>query len=86
MLARIAKYRLYPGSARSTRALGVACIHFRMDRAGHVLSATLARSSGYADLDRAALDTLRRADPLPPIPADRPDELELSVPVEFYFR
>ena len=86
VLARIAKYRRYPASARSTHEQGVAFIHFRMDRSGHVLSASLARSSGFADLDQAALDTLRRADPLPPIPADRPDQLELSVPIEFYIR
>ncbi|WP_371432106.1 energy transducer TonB [Novosphingobium sp.] len=40
------------------------------------------RSSGFPDLDKAALETLRRADPLPKIPADRPDEIELAVPVE----
>lgn len=86
VLARIAKYRRYPASARNAHEQGVAFIHFRMNRAGHVLTVTLARSSGYPDLDQAALDTLRRADPLPPIPADRSDELELSVPVEFYIR
>lgn len=86
VLARIAKYRRYPGSARGAHEQGVAFIHFRMNRAGHVLYASLARSSGYPDLDQAALDTLRSADPLPSIPADRPDEMELSVPIEFYIR
>ena len=32
---------------------------------------------------QAALDTLRRADPLPKIPPERTDEIELVVPVEF---
>ncbi|WBO23890.1 energy transducer TonB family protein [Sphingomonas abietis] len=86
VLARLQKYQRYPGEAKSARQQGVAYIRFRMSRDGHVLSSSLVRSSGFADLDQAALDTLRRADPLPKIPADRPDEIELSVPVEFYLR
>lgn len=57
-----------------------------MNRDGHVLSSSLVRTSGFADLDQAALDTLRRADPLPAIPPERSDEVELVVPVEFYLR
>ncbi|MAM75881.1 MAG: ferric siderophore ABC transporter substrate-binding protein [Tistrella sp.] len=84
VLARLEKFRRYPGAARSARQQGVVYIRFRMNRDGHVLSSSLVRSSGFPALDQAALETLRRADPLPKIPADRPDEIELSVPVEFY--
>jgi len=59
-------------------------VTFRMNRQGQVLSSSIARSSGSSALDRAALDTLRRAQPLPAIPDDRPDPLQLSVPVEFF--
>jgi protein TonB len=83
MLARLEKFRRYPGAARSARQQGVVYIRFRINRDGHVLSSALVRSSGFPALDQAALETLRRADPLPKIPADRPDEIELSVPVEF---
>ena len=86
MLARLEKFRRYPGAARSARQQGVVYIRFRMNRGGRVLSSSLVRSSGFPALDQAALETLRRADPLPKIPADRPDEIELSVPVEFYIR
>jgi len=86
VLARIEKFRRYPGPARAARQQGVVYIRFRMNREGQVLSSFLARSSGFPALDQAALDTLRRADPLPKIPDDRPNELELSVPVEFYIR
>lgn len=48
--------------------------------------AEIARSSGSAMLDRAALDTIRRAQPLPAISEDKPNELDLSVPVEFFVR
>lgn len=83
MLARLEKVRRYPGAARRARQQGIAYIRFRIDRDGHVLS-SLVRSSGFPALDQAALGTLRRADPLPKIPEDRPDEIELTVPVEFY--
>jgi protein TonB len=86
LLAHLEKYRRYPAAARARREQGVAHVRFRMDREGHVLSAEIRRSSGSVALDRAALDTLRRAQPLPAIPADRPDPLELAVPIEFFIK
>lgn len=86
LLAHLEQHRSYPPRARQRREQGVAHVRFRMNRAGRVLSAEIERSSGSAVLDRAALETIRRAQPLPAIPADRPDELELNVPVEFFVR
>lgn len=86
LLAHLEKYRRYPASARNRGVQGVAYVRFRMNRAGRLLSAEIIRSSGSEALDRAALETLRRAEPLPAIPSDRPDILELSVPVEFFVR
>lgn len=86
VLARLQKFRRYPGGARAARQQGVVYIRFRMNRDGHVLSSEIVRSSGYLALDKAAVETLRRADPLPRIPADRPEEIELAVPVEFHMR
>jgi TonB family protein len=82
----------WPGSNGSSATLrgpaagaqGVATIRFRLDRQGHVLSSSIARSSGSKILDAEALATLARAEPLPAIPADRPDQIELLVPVEFF--
>ncbi|MEE4453020.1 energy transducer TonB [Novosphingobium resinovorum] len=84
LLAHLEKYRRYPPAARARRDEGTVFVRFRMDRAGKVLAADLVRSSGAALLDRAALDTIRRAQPLPAIPDERPAPLELTVPVEFY--
>lgn len=86
LLAHLEKYRRYPARARAARQEGVVLVRFRMNRAGAVLSSSVARSSGVSVLDQAALDTLRRAQPLPAIPDDRPDELELTLPVEFFVR
>lgn len=84
LLAHLEKFRRYPARARSAKQQGVVQIRFRMDRAGHVLSAEIARKSGFFALDQAALATLRRAEPLPAIPEALPDEVELTVPVEFF--
>ncbi|AJA11192.1 hypothetical protein SKP52_21690 [Sphingopyxis fribergensis] len=84
LLAHLERYRRYPAAARARREQGVAHVRFRMTRDGQVLSSEIIRSSGSSALDRAALDTLRRAQPLPAVPATRPAPLELAVPVEFF--
>jgi len=84
ILARLENYRRFPDGARARRQQGVVHVRFRIDRPGRVMWARIERSSGFGELDRAALDTLHRAQPLPTIPANRPDEVELVVPVEFF--
>lgn len=83
VLAHLERFRRYPSRARSARQQGAAYVRFTMNRAGIVLASSIVKKSGSIDLDRAALDTLRRAQPLPAIPADRPDKVELTMPVEF---
>ena len=84
LLAHLEQYRRFPARARAARQQGAVHIRFRMNRAGSVLTASVVRSSGFTTLDQAALDTLKRAQPLPAIPEGRPDEIELTIPVEFY--
>ncbi|MEN4903431.1 TonB family protein [Luteimonas sp. TWI1437] len=84
VMARLARYRHYPSAARTRGEEGVAIVRLRMDRAGRVLSAALARSSGSTRLDAAAIETFHRAAPLPAIPADLPAPIEIAVPVEFF--
>ncbi|QPF75405.1 TonB family protein [Roseateles sp. DAIF2] len=84
VLARLERFRSYPAGARARREQGVAYVLLRLDREGRVLSARLQRGSGHGELDQAALATIRRAQPLPAIPAELPAELELLVPVEFF--
>lgn len=47
---------------------GTAVISFRVGPGGGLASASVARSSGSADLDQAALSVVRRAAPFPPPP------------------
>ncbi|GGN61426.1 hypothetical protein GCM10011349_44030 [Novosphingobium indicum] len=84
LLAHLEHYRRFPSRARAARQQGTVQIRFRMNRTGFVLSASVLRSSGFTTLDQVALDTLKRAQPLPAIPKDMPDEVELTIPVEFY--
>ncbi|MCX7290905.1 MAG: TonB family protein [Janthinobacterium sp.] len=66
------RFRRYPTASRARQEQGVVYLRCRIDRDGQVLAAAI-----------AALDTLQRAAPLPRIPKERPDPLELSIPVEF---
>ncbi|WP_448664078.1 energy transducer TonB [Sphingomonas sp. CJ20] len=84
LLAHIQKFRRYPSAARRMGDQGVAHLRVRIDRGGHVLSAQVLRGSGFGSLDKGALETIRRADPLPAVPADRNAPFEMVLPVEFY--
>lgn len=84
VLAQLALHRRYPAGARARREQGVSHVRLRLGRAGQLLALQLERSSGHAELDRAALATVRAAVPLPAIPPELPEELELLLPVEFF--
>ncbi len=60
---------------------------FTMDRAGHVLSAALVRSSGSPALDEEAVALIHRAEPMPPMPAEmQGPTVTLTVPITFALR
>jgi periplasmic protein TonB len=87
MLGRLQRFKRYPDAARLNREEGVAYLTFSMDRAGHVLSAAIARSSGSQALDSETLALVRRAEPLPAPPPEMPgDPVTLTVPVRFSLR
>jgi protein TonB len=55
-----------------------------LDRTGHVLSSSIVRGSGDASFDQAALDMLKRSDPVPAPPPLVADEgLIFTLPVIF---
>jgi protein TonB len=87
LIGRLQRAKRYPDVARSRGDQGVAMATFTMDRSGHVLSVSIVRSSGSSALDEEALAMIRRADPLPRIPAELPgDTVTLTVPVTFSLR
>lgn len=84
LVAHLAKHKRYPSTARSQRLEGEVAVRFKISRAGKLVSADVLRSSGHAALDEAALELLRRAQPMPTFPASmRSSELELVAPINF---
>lgn len=86
LMARLERYRYYPSSARSRRQQGTSWVRASIDRDGRLLALRLEQSSGQSLLDDAALQTFRRAQPLPRIPDEMKAPQELVVPVEYYLR
>lgn len=78
VMARLAKQKRYPDDARRRNIQGSNTVEFTVDSDGKVLTYTLTSKSGSASLDRATLQALRRAQPLPP----PPPELLLNGPVK----
>ncbi|WAC58318.1 energy transducer TonB family protein [Brevundimonas sp. SL130] len=86
LLAHLEQNKRFPAAAQARRLQGVVHVRFTMNRDGRVLTSRIERGSGQASLDRAALDMLTRAQPLPGPPAEvAGDRIELVVPVEFFF-
>lgn len=83
LLSHIARFRRFPQSARAGEHYGIAQVVLAMRRDGTVSDVWVRQSSGYPMLDEAAIDTIRRAQPLPTIPQDLPDKLTIVVPISF---
>ena len=82
LVAHLDKHKRYP-SERQQKAAEIA-VRFTLDRLGHVLETSIAKSSGDEAFDRAALSMVKRSDPVPPPPALIADDgLTFTVPVIF---
>jgi len=87
LVVHLSRYKRYPLKARQARQHGVVNIAFTMNREGRILHATVARSSGHEPLDRAAIELLSKASPLPLPPESMPGStIELIVPVNYRWR
>lgn len=75
------KKRYPPGAKRQAHEVHIS---FTIDRTGHVVSTNIVKSSGDSSFDEAALDMMKRADPVPQPPALVADDgLTFTVPVIF---
>lgn len=81
--SHIARFRYYPEGAKRERAQGIVALLFSMRRDGTVTDVRIVSSSGYTSLDAAAIETIRKAQPMPKIPAELPEQLTIGVPVAF---
>jgi protein TonB len=84
---RVRQFFYYPPDALSARIFGVAMVHFVVRRDGQIDRLAIAKSSGNEGLDKAAIDIMQKAQPLPPIP-DRmhTDRVDGTLPINFGVR
>lgn len=79
--------RAYPAAATRAGHEGVVHVRFTLDRQGNVLSAEVSKSSRSSYLDAEAVETLRRASPLPKPPDDLLGEMfDYNIPITFKIR
>lgn len=85
LLAHLNRHKRYPEDARRRGQEGVVKLRFVVDGRGNVLSFELAGKSGSASLDRATLQMIRRAQPLPAPPAELLQNGRLEVVAPFVY-
>jgi protein TonB len=83
LLSHIYRYLRYPAGVEPSQMHGVVQVVFAMQRDGTVMETWVRTSSGHLQLDEAATETIRRAEPLPRIPPGLPDKLTILLPVSF---
>jgi len=87
LVRALQRAKRYPPQAQSRNEQGVVLLSFSLDRSGRVLARSIAKSSGYAELDNEVMAMIMRAEPLPPFPASMPEQrLDLTVPIRFSLR
>lgn len=67
LLQRIERAKRYPPQARLWGMEGTAEVQFRIAGDGSIKDVTVVQSSGFALLDRASVETIKRAAPLPAV-------------------
>ncbi|VVN74806.1 energy transducer TonB [Pseudomonas fluorescens] len=85
LLAHLQKYKKYPAGAQARGKEGLNRLRFVVDAEGNVLSFELVGRSGNADLDRATLEMIRRAQPLPKPPADMLSNGSIEIVAPFVY-
>src|SRR5450830_493891 len=80
-----AEVQKYPQSALNSGKEGMNRLRFVVDAQGNVLSYELVGRSGNANLDRATLDMIRNAQPLPKPPADMVKSGSIEIVAPFVY-
>lgn len=81
--SHLARFHRYPQTSLSPRPSGMVRVALIVRRDGHLMDAWIETSSGVVMLDEAALQTLRKAEPLPVLPATLPGAIDLIVPLKY---
>lgn len=82
--AQMKRYFVYPRAAKDNNLEGTLELALVIGANGMISELSVVKSSGHDVLDRAAMDFVRKAKPLVPIPEGlRGREFRLEIPVEF---
>jgi periplasmic protein TonB len=82
--ASILRHKAYPAVAERLSHEGAVKVSFTIDSGGSLLSATVRSSSGFDELDQAALDAVQNAAPFDEIPQETgKSQLSLSITLKF---
>ncbi len=80
----IERYKYYPLQARRNGLEGTSTVAFKVSSNGSISGIALARSSGTALLDHAALQTIKRIGNAPPFPDDiKRSQLSFAIPIAY---
>jgi periplasmic protein TonB len=83
IIRKLSQYHFY-GNPQDESERGLVVARLIVARDGRLIDAAVAKSSGFPGLDRAVLDTVRRASPFPPLPADlAADSYTFIVPINY---
>ncbi len=84
VLRRLRRAKRYPRAARRANITGAAVLRFVIARNGAVSGVTIVKSSGKDVLDKAVLDMVKRASPMPAFPEEMPNKsLTIKAPIQF---
>lgn len=84
---RVDAAKRYPQMAQQRRQEGVVVVSFRLTPDGQLADTpVVTKSSGFRQLDSAALLAVRHGAPYPSFPLDPEDMKVLEIPVRFYLR
>jgi protein TonB len=82
--AAIDRHKRYPSAARRAGITGSVVLQFVILPDGRVIEPSVAETNGHSAFGAAALDSLRRASPMPPFPEEiARDRLMVRVPISY---
>lgn len=84
LLAEVMQAQIYPQDAKRENKKGTVYLQIVVQRTGVIKSYDIVKSSGFQELDDAAVQTLVRANPVQPFPDGiTDDELRFGLPMRF---
>jgi len=85
LFKRLAKFKRYPEGAKRRGIEGTIKVKFTVNTLGKVLNVVLITSSGNESLDKAAIELIKRAEPLPapPIHMIKNGVAEVIAPIRY---